>query len=264
MTLRAGALAAFVFAFACSACGSSCGRGGGDGTSKEKRASLTHRDDVGALVLENGALGDAGSNAAPLVFAVHGRSDTPESFSDTFDQYRTRATLVFPRGTATYGEGFSWFELGATSSAEAITKGLTAARDALHERVTKIAKGRRYAIVGFSQGGFLAFAFAAKYPDEVACALPIAGMLPAPMRPRAPVRLPPVFAFHGVDDPRVSIAHDRETVAAFVAAGGTASLVEYPGVAHTTTAKERQDFYVALDTCLETLTKDAHALPSRP
>jgi len=244
------------------ACAGRCG--GGDGTTKARRTELTAQGDAGFLALTNGGASTAGDDA-PLVVAVHGRGDTPESFSDTFDVYRTRARIVLPRGPMPYGEGYAWFELGALPDADTLTKQVEAARDALHARIAEVAKGRRYAFVGFSQGGFLAFAFAAKYPAEVACALPIAGMLPPPLYPPRGAPLPPVLAFHGVEDGRVGVAYVRATVAAFVAAGGEATLTEYPALGHTTSAKERGELYEKLDRCLETLTKvPSRALPSGP
>jgi hypothetical protein len=41
-------------------------------------------------------LANAGAaEGAPLVFGVHGRGDTPESFSDLFHAYQTRAVLYY-------------------------------------------------------------------------------------------------------------------------------------------------------------------------
>jgi phospholipase/carboxylesterase len=200
--------------------------------------------------LDNGTTNDASD--APLVFGIHGRGDTPESFSDTFHAYGTPARFYFPRAPTPYGEGYTWFSLGPGTTESDVATSLGEARDALHARIVAIAGHRKYAIVGFSQGGFLAYAFAAKYPGEVACAIPIAGALPATLRPRAGSTLPVVRAFHGDADARVDLAWDRDTLASFVAAGGDAKLFVFPGVAHRTTPKERSDVYAALDTCLAT------------
>lgn len=245
------------FSFAMSACATTCG----DGTTKEKRAQLTHLDEGRAAVLENGGAG----GDAPLVVALHGRGDTPESFSDTFHAYPTRATFVFLRGPRSYGEGSSWFELHPTMTEAELAREVSSARDAVHTRIAAIARGRRYAVVGFSQGGFLSFALAARYPDEVACALPIAGTLPEPLHPRPGSRLPDVFAFHGERDTRVPAQSARAAVAAFAAAGGRAELVTYPTLGHTTHAEERQALGARLDACLEGLAKSREgALPSGP
>lgn len=239
------------------ACETTCG----DGTTKEKRAQITHLDEGRAAVLENGG----GAGPSPLVVALHGRGDTPESFSDTFHAYPTRATIVLLRGPRTYGEGASWFELHPKMTEAELAREVSSARDAVHARIAAIARGRRYAVVGFSQGGFLAFALAARYPDEVACALPIAGTLPEPLHPRPGAKLPDVFAFHGERDTKVPLEGARATAAAFTAAGGRAELVTYPTLGHTTDAEERQALGAKLDACLEGLAKPAEsALPSPP
>ncbi len=235
-------------------CGSpSCG---GDGTTKEKRAFLTDLPEAGMRVLDNGAATHASpANDAPLVFGLHGRGDTPESFSDMFHAYGTRARFYFPRAPTPSGEGYTWFSLGPGMTDNDVAKSLDEARDALHTRIRAIAGPRKYAVVGFSQGGFLAYAFAAKYPDELACAIPIAGALPEPLRPphpRSGATLPVVRAFHGDADSRVDVAWDRDTIASFVAAGGDAKLVVFPGLAHRTTPEVRSDVYAALDACLTT------------
>ena len=238
---------------------------GGDGTTKAKRASLTDLPDAGMRGLVNGPSTDAGGVPAtelPLVFGVHGRGDTPESFSDVLAAYGTRVQFYFPRAPTPYGGGFTWFSLGPSESEADVAKSLEDARDALHARIHAIAGPRRYAILGFSQGGFLAFAFAAKYTDEVACALPIAGALPEPLRPRPSLSgtgkglAPTVRAFHGEADSRVDVGWDRKTVASFEAAGFDTTLVTYPGLAHRTTPELRRDVYAALDGCLAMLAKE--------
>lgn len=260
MRLPGRALAALTLAHL-AACATTCG----DGTTKEKRAQLTHLDEGRAAVLENGAGTDASSAPAPLVVALHGRGDTPESFSDTFHAYPTRATFVFLRGPRSYGEGASWFELHPKMTEAELAREVSSARDAAHARIAAIARGRRYAVVGFSQGGFLAFALAARYPSEIACALPIAGTLPEPLHPRPGAKLPDVFAFHGERDTKVPLEGARATAAAFTAAGGRAELVTYPTLGHTTDAEERQALGTKLDSCLEGLAKPAEsALPSPP
>lgn len=207
-------------------------------------------------------LANAGAaEGAPLVFGVHGRGDTPESFSDVFHAYGTRALFYFPRAPTPYGEGFTWFDLGPGMDEATVGRNVATAAEALHARILEIARGRRYVVVGFSQGGFLAYALAARFPKELVCALPIAGALPTSLRPAPrPQALPALFAFHGASDPLVDVAWDRASAESFRAAGGEAVLREYPGVRHRTTPALRAELYAALDGCLARLS--AAPLPS--
>ncbi len=243
-----GASALVAFVAVCAAAGA--WRARGDGTTKRKRALLTHSKDAG---LEMRELANAGADAdAPMVFGVHGRGDTPESFSDLFHAYETPARFYFPRAPTPHGEGYTWFSLAAGMSEEALAANVRGAAEALHARVAAVARGQRYVLVGFSQGGFLAYAFAALYPGELVCALPIAGALPAPLRP-APGGLPsapPLFAFHGGRDALVDPAWDRASAQAFAAAGAPVQLREYPELGHRTHAALRGELYAALDGCL--------------
>lgn len=221
----------------------------GDGTTKEKRAALSAAPGDMRRLANGGA-----AESAPLVFGVHGRGDTPESFSDLFHAYAGQAVFYFPRAPTAYGEGFTWFELALGMDEATLSRNVAAAADALHARVADLARGRRYVVVGFSQGGFLAYALAARFPGELVCALPVAGALPGPLRPAPGAGpLPAVFAFHGTSDPLVDIAWDRASAASFRDAGGEVVLREYPGVRHRTTPALRVALYAALDGCLARL-----------
>jgi predicted esterase len=85
----------------------------------------------------------------------------------------------------------------------------------------------------------LAYVIAARHPDAVAYAFPIAGRIPAKLLPRGPAA--PVYAMHGVDDDAIAIDFGREAIAAFRAAGNPAELREWPGVAHDITPAMRAD-----------------------
>lgn len=223
-------------------------RSRGDGTTKAKRAQLTLLERGHARGLAN-ASADEGS---PVVIGIHGRGDTPESFSDLFHAYEGRARFVFPRAEEPYDEGFTWFSLARGMDEGTVAENVGRAAEALHGRLAPLVGKRRYVVVGFSQGGFLSYALAAKYPDEVACALPVAGALPGPLRPQKwPSSRPRILAFHGEDDAVVAVEWDRITHADLLRAGADARLVTYPGLGHRTSAELRHALYAELDRCLE-------------
>ena len=223
-------------------------RARGDGTTKAKRAQLTLLEAGHARGLAN-ASADEGS---PVVVGIHGRGDTPESFSDIFHAYEGRARFIFPRAEAPYDEGFTWFSLAKGMDERTVAENVGRAAETLHARLGSLVGKRRYVVVGFSQGGFLSYALAAKYPDEVVCALPVAGALPSPLRPEKWTSpRPRILAFHGEDDAVVAVDWDRTTHADLLRAGADARLVTYPGLGHRTSVELRQALYAELDRCLE-------------
>lgn len=222
-------------------------RARGDGTTKAKRAQLTLLEDGHARGLAN-ASADEGS---PVVVGIHGRGDTPESFSDIFHAYEGRARFVFPRAEEPYGEGFTWFSLAKGMDEGTVAANVDRAAEALHGRLTKLVGQRRYLVVGFSQGGFLSYALAAKYPNEIACALPVAGALPAPLRPSTwSSARPRILAFHGEDDGVVAVEWDRTTQSELLRRGADVHLTTYPGLGHRTSPELRRALYEELDRCL--------------
>ncbi len=222
-------------------------RSRGDGTTKAKRAQLTLLEGGHARGLANASADES----SPVVVGIHGRGDSPESFSDMLHTYEGRARFVFPRAEEPYDEGFSWFSLAKGMDERTVAENVGRAAEALHTRLASLVGKRRYVVVGFSQGGFLSYALAAKYPDEIVCALPVAGALPAPLRPQKwTSSRPSIFAFHGEDDGVVAVEWDRTTNAELLRAGADAHLVTYPGLGHRTSAELRQSLYAELDRCL--------------
>lgn len=244
--VRASAAVAVV-AFAVTVSGLAYVRSRGDGTTKAKRAQLKLLESGHARGLANASADES----SPVVVGIHGRGDTPESFSDLFHTYEGRARFVFPRAEEPYDEGFTWFSLARGMDERTVAENVGRAAEALHARLASLVGKRRYVVVGFSQGGFLSYALAAKYPDEVVCALPIAGALPAPLRPEKwPPSRPSIVAFHGEADRVVADEWDRTTHAELVRAGADARLTTYPGLGHRTSPDLRQALYRELDRCL--------------
>src|SRR5262249_6452486 len=116
-----------------------------------------------------------------------------------------------------------------------------AAEERLWPAIVERAHGRKLIVVGFSQGAVMAYALAARHAGAIALAIPIAGRAPYARLHGSLKGAAPVFALHGTDDDRISVAEGRATVAAFVADGAQAELMELPGVGHTITAEMRAE-----------------------
>ncbi|TKC98130.1 alpha/beta hydrolase [Polyangium fumosum] len=208
---------------------------------------------AGIRYLERVTGGAAATERLPLVVAIHGLGDRPESFVRLFDRIEGRMRVVVPYGTSPYSDGFSWFPLARRDPAK-LAEGTSLAADGLAAMLEELERTRptrgRPIVTGFSQGGMLSFTLVVKHPERVGEALPLAGLLAPPLYPSAwPMGkvAPPVHAFHGDADTMVPHAGATETVRALVAVGFSAELTTYPGVGHTVSASMRGDWQKALE-----------------
>ena len=88
----------------------------------------------------------------------------------------------------------------------------------------------RVYLTGLSMGGYATWDWACHRPDAFAAIAPIAGEGNTDFA--ADLRHVPVWAFHGGDDPEVSVIEERRMVDAVNQRGGDARLTVYPGVGH--------------------------------
>ncbi len=200
------------------------------------------------------ATAQARSSGLPLVIAIHGLGDKPESFAAFYRGLAVPARVVLPTGPTPWGDGYSWFSLGARDSHS--DKGGGSIRDAVEQlarfikalRTSEPARGKTI-VTGFSQGGILSFSLAALHPELVGAALPISGMLTDDLRAYATdhaARLPKIIAFHGEADPVIHVATTRLAVEALRRAGADIELHTYSGVGHHISPQMRNDYFSAL------------------
>src|SRR5262249_13856634 len=149
-----------------------------------------------------------------------------------------------------YGSGYSWFPLtaGMTDAELGAVVGDSEAR--LWKGIAKLAGQRKVFVTGFSQGGILSFAIAARHPDAVVRAFPVAGSCPGPLLPQNKARAAPISAFHGTNDRLLEIKWGREAVNAFKEQGNEAELKEYEGVDHRMTPEIKKDLWDAIGRAL--------------
>ena len=208
---------------------------------------------AGIRYLERVTGGADTNERLPLVIAIHGLGDRPESFVRLFDRIDGRMRIIVPFGTTPHGDGFSWFPL-ARLDPQKLAEGTGRAADGLAAMLAEVERARptrgRPIVTGFSQGGMLSFTLAVKHPERVGEALPLAGLLAPPLYPTTlPMGkvAPKVQAFHGDADSIVPMSGAKETVRALVAAGFSAELTTYPGVEHTVSGSMRGDWQKALE-----------------
>ena len=197
--------------------------------------------------------------AVPLVVAIHGLGDKPESFAGFYRGLAVPARVVLPAGPTAWGDGYSWFSPGPRDSHRA--KGGGSIRDAVEKlarfiqalRANEPASGKTI-VTGFSQGGILSFSLAVLHPELVGAALPISGTLTEDLRAYATThaaRLPEIIAFHGEADPVIPVATTTLAVDALRRAGATVELHTYSGIGHHISPQMRNDYFTALRAAVE-------------
>lgn len=193
--------------------------------------------------------GDA-DESSPLIVAIHGMGDRPDRWVGDWRTFPARVQIALPRAFDAYGGGFSWFAFRSGMTDEQFGTEVGAAEARLWRGIAKLAGTRKVIVTGFSQGGILSFAIAARHPKEVVHAFPVAGSCPGPLLPRNRARAAPVTAFHGTADGVIQLEFGREAVLAFKAEGNDAALREYEGVGHSITPRMHQELWDAIGRAL--------------
>jgi predicted esterase len=185
----------------------------------------------------------AAPGATEVIIGLHGYGSNADNLMALFDQYPGADEVDLVDGFESAGaHGRAWFAWPHDLPDDDLARAISGAETKLWPVILAAAAGRTIVVMGFSQGAVMAYALAAHHP-EIRVAVPISGRLPVPLYPRAGARTAPVVALHGDADPRVDIALDRTTNAAF---GASATLHEYAGVGHTITPEMRAALFAAI------------------
>ena len=199
--------------------------------------------------------GDADPNARlPLVIALHGRGGRAEGMARMMRRLQAPARVIVPRGTVKVKRGGDawWRQHVRTENAE-LVDAVRRASKRLGRLVKRATRMRPtcgpVTIVGISQGGMLAIAYAADHPSDVSVAVPIAAWVPRELWPQKPVA---VTAFHGTADEHVPIDWAKQMIDAMHARGDRARIVPHEGVGHLTTPELRKQALREIDHAIRT------------
>ncbi len=202
------------------------------------------------------------SDRLPMIVMVHGYGATPDDFKGFFlTNFQVPARVILPKGIKPKGPGFSWFDIvrpiedGDPKMVAEMERSAAALAKLMRRlRVEKPTLGKPI-ISGFSQGGMMSFIVAAKHPEVISAAVPIAGWLPPALVPEAELtgNQPAITALHGDADERVKLEPTRQGVEALHAKGLKAELKIYPGVAHRFTPTMKVDFFNIIRKSIEAL-----------
>lgn len=179
----------------------------------------------------------------PLLMVLHGYGDNADSFAGFFREFaqKQRLILVAPRAVVPTGpKGFEW----ATPADTAL----------LVDRALEAVKSQhpvdqsRMALLGFSQGGAMAFHVALEQPFRFQGVIPVAGRY----SPAASIRLqsgasnmPRFFLMVGSEDG--SVESNRQALKDLPLFGVPTKLALYPRVGHSFPAYWQNEVRKALD-----------------
>jgi len=222
---------------------------GAGGCAKPKTVSWPRRTKYEGVDFIELFPGDA-DETAPLVVAIHGMGDKPDNWIDSWRTFPEKAQIVLPRAFTKYGEGYSWFEFRDGMTDAEFGAEVGAAEEKLWKAIAKLAGPRRIIVTGFSQGGMLSFAIAARHAGQVVYAFPVSGSCPGPLLPKDKAKAAPLVAFHGTSDNVLAFKWGQGAVNAFKEQGNDATLKAYPGVGHTITPEMRADLWAEMQKAL--------------
>jgi phospholipase/carboxylesterase len=199
----------------------------------------------------------AGEGPFPTVVALHGWGASAHDLIGLAPFFLRGAALTLcPQGPvrvpiAAGHEGFGWFPLagGAPPDPRAFERGAELVRGFLDEASAHYPIDRRkLVLLGFSQGGVLAYHLALRDPGRFAGLAALSSWLPEPV---APERRPeheglPTFVAHGTEDPMIPVERGRESRARLLALGVALSYREY-AMGHEIRPETLRDLVTWLD-----------------
>lgn len=192
----------------------------------------------------------AGDGPHPTIIALHGWGANALDLLGLAPHIaRGRFLVLCPQGSLTFpigpnANGFGWFPL--TGGADADPAAVIASVDSLVAFVD--AAQRRYAIasdklalLGFSQGGVLAYALALRQRQRFAAVAALSTWLPPPLiEPGASLAQLPVLVQHGSRDPLIPAQRGQESVDGLRRLGANVVYREYD-MGHEINAKSLSD-----------------------
>jgi len=201
----------------------------------------------------------AGDGPFPTVIALHGwGASAHDLFGLAPYLHGGEALVLCPQGPLAFDTGggvpgYGWFPLssGASFDPALFERALATLRGFVSEVLTRYpADARKVALMGFSQGGVMAYALALREPGRFAGLAALSSWLPDPLASsieRQPEHAGlPVLVQHGTEDPMIPVDRARESRAALLRLGVSASYHEYE-MGHEIRPEALRDLLVWLD-----------------
>jgi phospholipase/carboxylesterase len=198
------------------------------------------RAEAAPLTYEERVVGTATASAKlPMIVAVHGLGDRPDSFAALMQGFDLPVRVILPRAPTPHDPGFSWFSVRLRDGkVDVLSDEVVKQADRVSELIRDLVQRRptdgKPILLGFSQGGMITFAIALRHPDQIRAAIPIGGWLAPELMPDASEarKLPPIYALHGALDRAVPFEEARATVRTLAEKGARAELIADPRAGH--------------------------------
>ena len=179
-----------------------------------------------------------GDGPFPTIFALHGWGASAHDLLGLAPfLHRGEALVICPQGPVRVPigpgvEGYGWFPItgGAPPDPSDFARGADAVRAFLDQaRARYPVDARKTVILGFSQGGVVAYDIALRDPARFTGLVALSSWLPTDL---VPERLPeheslPILVVHGTQDPMIPVDRARESRAALTALGVNLTYREY-------------------------------------
>lgn len=195
---------------------------------------------IKARIVTNGVQTGA---PAPLMLVLHDRGANETQLQALVAGAVNGTRIAFLRAPIAGQGGFRWFDATVQTPSPAIDLAVTGSASQVAGALDKLRQvfpaTIDVAVVGFGQGGAVAYKLAAdtaKQPGLVNRVLAIGAWLPAALRPVDGDKITAaVYGIHGSADVVVPLAKDQETIQSFIFKAGTAELEVVAGGTHNLT-----------------------------
>lgn len=182
----------------------------------------------------------AGDGPHPTIFVLHGYGANAHDLLGLAPHLLGgKALVIAPQGPLEVPldpqarlHGYAWFPLTLAQppTEKDVGRGIESAQTFLDAAIEKYpVDQRRMALLGFSQGGLIAFALALKDPDRFKALAALSTWLPDDLNASLPADASklPVWVQHGTNDEVIAVSRARDTKKKLEARGVPLSYKEY-------------------------------------
>ncbi|NLE48192.1 MAG: alpha/beta fold hydrolase [Sandaracinaceae bacterium] len=209
-------------------------------------------------------LGKAAFDARlPALVYFHGRGGDVHLPRGAHQKIEQPYRLFLPRGPLSLGNGRAWATPSVRHPRRAqLEKEILEAADRMIDVIDELRRTRSIAgepiLAGFSQGGMLALAIAARSPDRVSTVIPIASQLVVSLDPERLERhaldgraLPEIHALHGEADRIVYYDEAKESLEALRSLGFVVTHQGFAEVGHEVSSEMSKEYSKLLRAALK-------------